>query len=136
MHSQSWLKAIFCNLPTLVRRMKKNLFIISFFFITSITIAQPKRELRGAWIATVSNIDWPSSKNLSVTQQQNELINILNQHQQVGLNAVFFQIRSQCDALYNSTIEPWADVLNGVQGSSSTYDPLQFAIDGLIPIGL
>lgn len=109
--------------------MRKCFLLICLALTSTIVLAQPKRELRGAWVATVSNIDWPSSKTLTVAQQQSELIAILNQHQQAGLNAVFFQIRSQCDALYNSSIEPWADVLNGLQGSTSSYDPLQFVID-------
>jgi uncharacterized lipoprotein YddW (UPF0748 family) len=90
---------------------------------------QPKRELRGAWIATVTNIDWPSSKTLTETQQKNELVNILEQHRLAGINAVYLQIRSQCDALYSSTIEPWGDMFTGTQGvGPTTYDPLQFAI--------
>ena len=28
------------------------------------------RELRGVWVASVSNIDWPSKKGLSVDQQK------------------------------------------------------------------
>ena len=54
---------------------------------------EPKREFRGAWIATVENIDWPTRTDLTSAQQQKQLIDILNAHQQTGLNAVMFQIR-------------------------------------------
>jgi uncharacterized lipoprotein YddW (UPF0748 family) len=49
----------------------------------------------------------------------------------VGINAVVFQIRPECDALYPSTIEPWSYWLTGAQGvaPSAPFDPLQFAID-------
>jgi uncharacterized lipoprotein YddW (UPF0748 family) len=30
----------------------------------------PVQEFRGVWIATVSNIDWPSRKDLSTEQQK------------------------------------------------------------------
>ncbi|TAE32883.1 MAG: T9SS C-terminal target domain-containing protein [Cytophagales bacterium] len=90
--------------------------------------AQPKREFRGAWVATVGNIDWPSSKTLTAAQQQAELVAILNSHQQAGMNAVVVQVRSVCDALYPSTLEPWAEVLTGKQGQSPGYDPLAFMI--------
>ena len=90
----------------------------------------PTHELRGAWIATFTNIDWPSANNLSVAAQQSELIQLLDQLQATGINAVFFQVRSQCDAMYESQIEPWSADLTGRQGRapSPTYDPLEFMI--------
>lgn len=111
----------------------KHLLLLAFLvhctvFINHSTVAQPKREFRAAWIATVGNIDWPSSKNLTANQQQAELVAILNSHQQAGLNAVVVQVRSVCDALYPSTLEPWAEVLTGRQGQSPGYDPLAFMV--------
>src|SRR6185437_1497528 len=38
----------------------------------------PAREFRGAWIATVANIDWPSKPGLPVAQQKAELISLLD----------------------------------------------------------
>lgn len=110
--------------------MKHITFITLLFLIGFHTYAQPKREFRGAWIATVGNIDWPTRKGLSADQQQQQFINILNQHQQAGINAVVVQIRSVCDATYPSTLEPWAEVLSGKQGQAPQpyYDPLQFMI--------
>ncbi len=112
--------------------MKKFITIVFLLLIPILIFAQnlPKREFRGAWIATVSNIDWPSSKTLSTSQQQAELINILNQHQQAGINAIMLQIRTNGDALYASPIEPWAEWLTGKQGQAPSpyYDPLTFAI--------
>ncbi|MDX1741208.1 MAG: hypothetical protein R3178_07945, partial [Rhodothermales bacterium] len=32
-----------------------------------------QREFRGAWIATVDNIDWPSRQGLSTAEQKSEL---------------------------------------------------------------
>ena len=89
-----------------------------------------KRELRAAWIATVSNIDWPSSPALSVEQQKNELIAILDLYERNNMNAVIFQIRPTADALYQSDIEPWSHWLTGKQGIApdNDYDPLAFLI--------
>jgi uncharacterized lipoprotein YddW (UPF0748 family) len=100
------------------------------FVFNSLAQTPPKRELRGAWIATFSNIDWPT-RTQTPAQQQSTLITILNHHQQTGLNAIYLQVRSQCDALYPSTIEPWTIDLNGQQGRapSPLWDPMQFAID-------
>src|SRR3954462_8803462 len=57
-----------------------------------------QREMRGVWIATVANIDWPSARGLSIQQQQSELIDILDRAKNAGLNAVIFQVRPAGDA--------------------------------------
>lgn len=89
----------------------------------------PKHEFRGAWIASVVNLDWPKTTN--VAAQQSSLIRMLDEFQESGINAVFFQIRPESDALYSSEIEPWSRWLTGQQGRapSPLYDPLTFAID-------
>lgn len=87
------------------------------------------RELRGVWIATVWNINWPSSSALSATQSQEELITLLDVAQESGLNAVFFQVRPEADAMYQSELEPWSRYLTGTQGSEPGWDPLQFLLD-------
>lgn len=89
------------------------------------------REFRAVWVATVDNIDWPSKRTLSVEQQKAELIAILNRAQQLNLNAIVFQVRPACDALYDSPLEPWSEYLTGKQGQPPDpyYDPLTFAIE-------
>lgn len=93
-------------------------------------IKSPKRELRGAWIATVANIDWPTNKSASSGEKITELIMVLDKLKECGINTVFFQIRTECDALYNSTIEPWSYWLTGEQGKAPDpyFDPLEFAV--------
>jgi uncharacterized lipoprotein YddW (UPF0748 family) len=91
---------------------------------------QPPREFRGAWIATVANIDWPSKPGLTVAEQKAELVSLLNRAVQLKLNAVVFQVRPACDAFYASPLEPWSEYLTGTMGKppSPFYDPLAFAI--------
>jgi uncharacterized lipoprotein YddW (UPF0748 family) len=90
----------------------------------------PKRELRGAWIASVYNLDWPTSRSSTPAQQQAQLTRILDTLVNTGINAVFLQIRPESDALYQSSIEPWSYWLTGTQGvaPSPLWDPLSFAI--------
>lgn len=99
--------------------------------IASANSINHQREFRGVWVASVANIDWPSKPNLTVAQQQSELISLLNRMQELNLNALILQIRPNGDAFYNSSIEPWSGWLTGVQGKPPEpyYDPLQFAID-------
>src|SRR5262249_2771173 len=91
----------------------------------------PLREFRAAWIATVVHIDWPSRKGLSTAEQKAELLAILDRASHLKLNAVIFQVRPLCDALYPSEIEPWSEFLTGTMGKAPEpfYDPLAFAID-------
>ena len=92
--------------------------------------ANPKRDLRGAWVSTVFNIDWPSARTLSTTQQQAELINILDTLARTGINTVYLQVRPEADALYASSIEPWSYWLTNAQGTAPNplWDPLAFAV--------
>lgn len=89
-----------------------------------------QREFRGVWVATVGNIDWPSKPGLPVEQQKAELIAILEHAQKLKLNAIIFQVRPACDAMYDSSLEPWSEYLTGTQGSAPEpfYDPLGFAV--------
>ena len=98
-------------------------FVISASFAQSPSIqsyqAPPKRELRGAWIATVSNVDWPS------TDADTWLLTALDSLVGVGVNAIFFQVRPSCDAFYASSIEPWSQWFMGTQDTfAKPYDPL------------
>jgi uncharacterized lipoprotein YddW (UPF0748 family) len=86
------------------------------------------REFRGAWIASVYNLDWPSSPGLSAAAQQTEMRAILDKLAALKMNAVIFQVRSQCDTIYASSIEPWASCLTGTMGRSPGYDPLAYCI--------
>src|SRR5208282_548227 len=92
---------------------------------------EPMREFRGVWVATVGNIDWPSRKTLSTQEQKAELLAILDRAAQLKLNAIIFQVRPACDALYASQIEPWSEYLTGTMGKPPEpfYDPLAFAIE-------
>jgi uncharacterized lipoprotein YddW (UPF0748 family) len=92
--------------------------------------AYPLKDLRGAWIATTSNLDWPSNRNLTTAQQQAELLLLLDSLAATGINSVYLQIRPESDALYASAIEPWSYWLTGSQGTAPNpvWDPLEFAV--------
>ncbi len=91
----------------------------------------PAREFRGAWIATVHNIDWPTQEGLDVHRQKAEMAAQFDRAAQLRLNAVLFQVRPACDALYASKIEPWSEYLTGRMGQPPKpfYDPLAFAVE-------
>ncbi|MFE4722021.1 glycoside hydrolase family 10 protein [Streptomyces sp. NPDC056728] len=86
------------------------------------------RQLRGMWIATVANTDWPSAPGLSPEEQRQELCDLLDVAVERRLNAVMFQVRPTADALWPSPYEPWARYLTGVQGRDPGWDPLGTAV--------
>lgn len=103
-----------------------------------LTPPEPVREFRAVWVATVSNIDWPSKPGLPVRQQQAELLALLDRAVQLRLNAVILQVRPACDALYASRYEPWSEYLTGRMGQAPSpfYDPLAFAVKAAHERGL
>ena len=71
----------------------------------------PKHEMRGAWVATVYGIDWPSVQGATpeiAEQQKAELTTLIDTLQTAGLNAIFLQVRPMADAIYASDKEPWS----------------------------
>lgn len=117
--------------------MKLKLVLINLFVAFSLFaqehVQSPKHEMRGAWVATLVNIDWPS-KESTVRQQKAEYINLLDSLEKVNINAVLFQVRPHGDALYKSSYEPWSEYLMGEQGKvpsdkTGSYDPFQFVIE-------
>ncbi|WP_406417796.1 glycoside hydrolase family 10 protein [Streptomyces sp. NBC_00842] len=87
-----------------------------------------RREMRGMWVATVANVDWPSAPGLTAAAQQAELIAYLDEAVARRLNAVVLQVRPTADALWPSPYEPWAQYLTGVQGKNPGWDPLGTAV--------
>lgn len=92
---------------------------------------QVKEDLRGVWIASVNNINFPSKPGLTAEEQMKELDKIVENAEYMGLNAIFFQVRPTGDALYKSTIYPWSTYLTGQQGKANDkdFDPLAYIIE-------
>jgi len=85
-------------------------------------------DFRGAWVASVHNINFPSSQGLSQEAQKAQIIRLLDAAKRCRLNALMVQVRPESDALYSSSLEPWSRFLTGTQGGSPGYDPLAFFI--------
>ncbi|MEU3101483.1 glycoside hydrolase family 10 protein [Streptomyces griseoflavus] len=86
-------------------------------------------EMRGMWVATVTNRDWPSRPGLSAARQRAELTALLDAAVRARLNTVIFQVRPTADALWPSPHEPWSQYLTGAQGGDPGWDPLGTAVE-------
>jgi uncharacterized lipoprotein YddW (UPF0748 family) len=103
--------------------------ILVFFLLSLSEAVFALMPFRGAWIATVANIDWPSKDAVGYSElQQSEMTFILDSLQSLGINAVIFQVRPTADALYRSEYEPTSHWLTGKQGAPLLYDPLEWVI--------
>jgi uncharacterized lipoprotein YddW (UPF0748 family) len=103
--------------------MKKLLLFVLLF-----PLAVMAGDFRGAWVASVYNINFPSEPGLSSDTQKAQIIRLLDTAKRCGLNALMVQVRPESDALYPSNIEPWSRYVTGTQGQSPGYDPLAFTI--------
>jgi uncharacterized lipoprotein YddW (UPF0748 family) len=104
----------------------RHIYLFCLFAVFYISIyAQPKQEVRAAWITTAFSLDWPGENITGIEKQQRELIRILNKLKEANFNTVFFQVRSRGDVVYNSRFEP---VCSNV-AVSTQYDPLSFAVE-------
>jgi len=89
-------------------------------------IIDPASEVRGVYIASVYNIDFPSRTDLSAADLKKELDSILDNAQAAGLNTVFFQVRPACDALYKSELFPVSEALSTT--GKLVMDPLAYIV--------
>ena len=101
--------------------------------VESLEVLEPKnREMRSAWLTSVFNIDWPVNKGTGtekVDLQKKELDAYLDAAQKANLNSICFQVRPMCDALYESSYEPWSRFVSGKRGTSPGWDPLAYMVE-------
>ncbi|MBQ4353948.1 MAG: family 10 glycosylhydrolase [Clostridia bacterium] len=89
-------------------------------------ILHPDAEVRGVWIASVFNIDYPSRTDLSADELRAQIDAILDTCEQNRLNTVFFQVRPSCDALYDSELFPVSSFLSS--SGTLVFDPLDYIV--------
>ncbi|ETT44277.1 family 10 glycosylhydrolase [Paenibacillus sp. FSL P4-0338] len=97
--------------------------------VPSIPGAKTGKAMKGAWVSTVYNLDWPSTSSAgNPDKQKKEFDSLLDKLKAAGFNSVFVQVRPSGDALYPSQIVPWSKVLSGTQGKEPGYDPLAYMV--------
>lgn len=122
------------------KKIYLTLFLILLFSLNSFADTYPKREMRAAWIATVWNLDWPKTDAGVAYQgttsehrdnQKTYLRNMIQKLKDSGFNAVNFQVRGFCDAMYKSSYEPWSVALTEKRGTApyGNWDPLEYCIE-------
>lgn len=83
-------------------------------------------ELRGVWVTSVYNIDYPSAPDLSEKQLQAEADGIVELMEKAGLNTLLFQAHPASDALYRSDLFPVSGFLR--KENELRFDPLDYFV--------
>jgi uncharacterized lipoprotein YddW (UPF0748 family) len=96
----------------------------------------PERQLRGLWVTSLDNIDWPQHTGLSAERLRADFVALLDEARAKGFNAVFVQVRPTADAFWPSPFEPWSQWLTGTQGQDPGWDPMEFMVQAAHQRGL
>ena len=117
----------------------KTLVMLLAALIAAPAIAQnvsvPQREMRSAWVATVWRLDWPitvvssTGNERQINKQKQEMTTLLDSLSLNNFNAINFQVRSRCDAMYRSSYEPWSSDLVSERGLDPGWDPLAWVVE-------
>lgn len=87
----------------------------------------PEREHRAIWVSAYLTGGWPSSP---ITEQNKaNTLRILDQrmasYKKQNINVLYYHVRSNCDAMYNSAYEPWSAKAAGSRGQAPVVDPFE-----------
>ncbi len=105
---------------------------INFFYVPKQdSVSAAETEMRGVWVTTVGNQDYPTRPTTDAWELRVQLDEILDNCEDMGFNTIFFQVRPSGDALYKSSVYPWSYYLTGTQGEEpgDNFDPLAYAVN-------
>ena len=117
----------------MLKRRILSVILVLAMLVPAAYAAQPAQDgMRGVWVSSVANIDYPSQQGLSADQLKSEADTILNNIAAMGLNTVFLQVRPSADALYQSALFPWSHYVSGTAGQApdGDFDVLAYWVEG------
>ena len=93
--------------------------------IVPTTYQKKSNEFRGAWVATIANLDFPKTDTPYAFKMK--FRNIVTNLKRAGFTAVIFQVRPSNDAFYQSKYNPWSRYIRGTEGYAyKSFDPLHY----------
>lgn len=110
--------------------MKKIYSLAAFALLGAAALCAQTREHRAVWWSNMLG-EWPntaitpSSENNVKKTLQNQLDKLEKAH----INTIYFHVRANCDALYNSKYEPWMKMGSAARGGAApSLDPFELII--------
>jgi uncharacterized lipoprotein YddW (UPF0748 family) len=100
-------------------------------FGKAVTGSEPMQEVRALW---VTRFDWTDSSGADPAK----IDEIVENAASAGFNTLYFQVRGEADAFYNSNFEPWSRRLSAenILGQNPGWDPLRMLVDRAHDAGL
>lgn len=122
----------------LKQRILSIVLVLTLIFSSAGAVQTAQDGMRGVWVSTIYNIDYPSAQGLSVDALKSEADTVLDNIAAMGLNTVFLQVRPSADALYPSEIFPWSRYISGTVGQApdGDFDVLAYWVEGAHSRGL
>ena len=123
----------------MLKRRILSILLVLTMLIPAAYAAQPAQDgMRGVWVATVANIDYPTRQGMTADELRQEADTILDNVVSMGLNAVFLQVRPSADALYQSSLFPWSRYVSGTAGQApdQNFDVLAYWVTAAHSRGL
>ena len=122
----------------LKRRILSILLVLAMLVPTAFASQHAQDNMRGVWVASVYNIDYPSTTGLSADTLAAEADTMLDNIAAMGLNTVFLQVRPSADALYKSSLFPQSRYVSGACGAApdGDFDVLAYWVEGAHKRGL
>ena len=122
-----------------LKRILSVLLMLTVLLPSAGATQQPAQDdMRGVWVSSIYNIDYPSAQGLTADQLRAEADTILDNVAAMELNTVFLQVRPSADALYDSDIFPASRYVSGTVGQSpdGDFDVLAYWVEAAHERGL
>lgn len=98
----------------------------------------PEREHRAIWVTAYLQGGWPAQAITEKNAQslKNVLRNQMQRYKDQNINVLYYHVRSNCDAMYNSAYEPWSAKAAGTRGVAPVFDPFEFYVQTAHEFGI
>lgn len=93
--------------------------------------AEVSREHRAIWMSAFLSNNWPTASltTSNAEAQKKALVSSLNSFKSQGVNALYYHVRANCDAMYESSYEPWSRNVSGTRGTAPAFDPFAYLVE-------
>lgn len=96
------------------------------------------REHRAIWFSPMLSSTWPgvavsASNEASLKRTLGNRLARLRSH---GINTLYFHVRANCDATYESSYEPYAASVAGKRGGTCAFDPFGYFVEAAHQYGI
>lgn len=93
--------------------------------------AEVSREHRAIWVSPFLSNNWPTAALTAsnAEAQKKVLVSNLNSFKSQGINVLYYHVRANCDANYESSYEPWSRNVSGTRGTAPVFDPFAYLVE-------